>query len=89
MFVVYSAAHRQHDPPFEIAEGGTKQPFFEAPARMDCIRRALDATDWAAYVAPTDFGLDPILAVHDAGYVDFLRTGYDRWRAEALSLIHI
>ena len=86
MFVVYSAAHRQHDPPFEIAEGGTKQPIFEAPARMDRIRAALDATRWAEYVEPADHGLAPILAVHDAGYVDFLRTGYERWRAEAAAL---
>ena len=86
MYVVYSAAHRQHDPPFEIAEGGTKQPFFEAPARMDRICAALDAAGWAEYVVPADHGLDPILAVHDADYVDFLRTGYDRWRAEAAAL---
>jgi len=29
--------------------------------------------------APQDFGLDPILAVHDADYVAFLRTAWDRW----------
>ncbi len=86
MFVVYSEAHRQHDPPFEIAEGGTKQPIFEAPARMDRICAALDAAGWAEYVVPSDHGLAPILAVHDADYVDFLRTGYDRWRAEAAAL---
>ena len=28
-----------------------------------------------------DFGIDPILAVHDADYVAFLRTAHERWRA--------
>ena len=28
-----------------------------------------------------DFGLEPLLAVHDAGYVEFLRTAHDEWRA--------
>ena len=86
MLVVYSEAHRQHDPPFEIAEGGTKQPLFEAPARMERIRAALDVAGWAAYVAPADHGLAPILAVHAADYVAFLRTGYASWRAEAAAL---
>lgn len=31
-------------------------------------------------VEPDDFGLDPILAVHDADYVEFLRTAHARWQ---------
>ena len=30
-------------------------------------------------ITPVNFGLDPIYAVHDPGYVDFFRTAYDRW----------
>ena len=86
MFVVYSEVHRLHHPPFEIAEGGTKQPVPEAPARMDCILNALRQTGWAHFVEPGDFGVDPILAVHSADYVEFLRTGYVRWREEAAEL---
>jgi acetoin utilization deacetylase AcuC-like enzyme len=86
MYVVYTEEHRQHDPPFEIAEGGTRQPVYEVPERMDCITHALHKAGWAHFVEPGDFGLDPILAVHDADYVEFLRTGYDRWRQEAVAL---
>lgn len=86
MYVVYSEVHRMHHPPFEIAEGGTKQPMFDAPQRMDCIVGALRHTEWAHFVEPGDFGVEPILAVHSADYVDFLRTGYVRWREEAAAL---
>lgn len=86
MYVVYSDTHRLHHPPFEIAEGGTKQPSFESPERMDRILAALREQPWAHFVEPGDFGLAPICAVHDAQYVDFLRTGYAAWRAEAAAL---
>ncbi|EKF19319.1 histone deacetylase family protein [Nitratireductor pacificus] len=33
--------------------------------------------------APRDFGEAPIKAVHEAGYVDFWKDAYQRWRAEA------
>ena len=45
-----------------------------------------------------DHGLEHILAVHEANYVEFLRTAHDEWRAAGregdaigytLSLIHI
>src|SRR5690606_16437215 len=30
-------------------------------------------------VGPHDFGLEPILKVHDSGFVDFLRSCWDEW----------
>ena len=32
--------------------------------------------------APPDAGIEPILAVHNADYVDFLRSAWGRWKAE-------
>jgi len=36
----------------------------------------------ATFLEPQDHGIDPILAVHDADYVDFLRTIHDEWVAK-------
>ena len=79
MKIFYSDVHLQHNPPFEIFDGGEKYPHFEVPERAERILAALKQTDWAEILPPEDFGLDPILAVHDADYIDFLRTSYAEW----------
>lgn len=81
MKIFYSENHRQHNPPFEVFDGGQRVPYLENPERMDRILSALRATNWANIVEPDDFGLDPILAVHDSDYINFLASAWDEWRA--------
>jgi acetoin utilization deacetylase AcuC-like enzyme len=81
MKVYYSEAHRQHEPPFEVFDGGLRTPYMENPDRMDRILNALRQTDWAEIVEPKDYGLDPIHAVHDKDYVDFLAFSWTEWLA--------
>lgn len=81
MKVYYSEAHRKHDPPFEIFDGGLRVPYLENPDRMDRILSALRETNWAEIAEPKDFGLGPILAVHDKGYLDFLASAWTEWLA--------
>jgi len=83
MKVYYSEAHRLHQPPFEVFDGGLRVPYLENPDRMDRILNALaqPQTDWAQVVEPKDFGLDPIYAVHDRDYVDFLASSWTEWLA--------
>jgi acetoin utilization deacetylase AcuC-like enzyme len=79
MKVFYSEAHRTHDPPFEIFDGGKRVAYLENPARMDRILFALKKTDWIDFMDPTDFGLEPIVAVHDKDYIAFLSSCWDEW----------
>ena len=79
MNVYYSEAHRKHQPPFEVFDGGLRTPYMENADRMDRILSALHQTDWAEIVEPGDFGLDPIHAVHDQDYVAFLRSCWNEW----------
>lgn len=81
MKVIYSETHRQHEPSFEVFDGGLRVPYLENPDRMDRILDALQKTDWAEILAPKDFGLDPIYAVHDREYVDFLASAWTEWLA--------
>jgi acetoin utilization deacetylase AcuC-like enzyme len=48
---------------------------------MDRILNALASVEWAGIVEPQDFGLDPIYAVHDQEYVDFLASAWTEWLA--------
>ena len=79
MNVYYSEAHRKHEPPFEIFDGGLRMPYLENPDRMDKILSALQTTNWAEMIEPRDFGLDPIYAVHDKDYVEFLASCWTEW----------
>ena len=81
MKVYYSEAHRRHDPPFEVFDGGLRVPYFESPGRLDRILEALQKTEWAAITGPQDFGLDPIRAVHEKDYMDFLASAWTDWLA--------
>lgn len=79
MQIFYSETHKLHNPPFELFDGGQHMPYLESPERAERILSALRELDWIEILEPEDFGLDPILAVHDADYVDFLRTAYEEW----------
>ena len=79
MNVYYSEAHRKHEPLFEIFDGGLRVPYLENPDRMDKILSALQTTNWAELIEPRDFGLDPIYAVHDKDYVEFLASCWTEW----------
>lgn len=81
MKIFYSEAHRKHYPSFEVFDGGIRVPYFENPDRMDRIVSALQKTNWAEFTEPQDFGLDPILAVHDRGYINFLASCWEEWLA--------
>lgn len=81
MKIFYSEEHRKHYPPYEVFDGGKRVPYFENPDRMDRVLTALKKTDWAEMIEPTDFGLGPILAVHDKEYINFLASCWTEWLA--------
>jgi acetoin utilization deacetylase AcuC-like enzyme len=81
MKIFYSEQHRQHYPPFEVFDGGLRVPYLENPDRIDRILSILQGMEWAEICVPLDFGLDPILAVHDREYLDFLASAWTEWLA--------
>lgn len=81
MKIFYSETHRLHHPPFEVFDGGERVPYLENPERMDKILAALRKTDWAEIIEPMDFGLGPILAIHDEDYINFLASAWTEWLA--------
>jgi acetoin utilization deacetylase AcuC-like enzyme len=68
-----------HAPAKELHNGAFVD-HVETPARVAAILAALPPMK-----APHDHGEAPILAVHDAGYLDFLKTAPARWAAAGRS----
>ena len=81
MKVYYASVQRRHDPSFEVEDGGERSAYFESPARVESILKALREIVWAEVSEPADYGLAPIRAVHAEGYLEFLRTAWDAWLA--------
>lgn len=79
MRVIHSPLHRLHEPPFEVFSGYPGPPW-EVAARAEAIREALAADRAFALELPTEHGLEPALAVHDAGLLCFLAEAWDAWR---------
>ena len=79
MLTIASEAHRAHEPHGVVLDAGTPMAAPEVPERADRILAAIDVNQLGPVRAPEAHGLDPVLRVHSADYVEFLRTLYDEW----------
>jgi acetoin utilization deacetylase AcuC-like enzyme len=68
-----------HDPQ-QVFFKGRFMPHWDQPERCRIFLEVLKGRRDEIVVAP-DAGLEPITAVHDAAYVAFLQTAWDRWHA--------
>jgi acetoin utilization deacetylase AcuC-like enzyme len=79
---IYTARHKLHATD-DVWSDGERLASKEVPARAEVLRAAVEAAALGPVVAPTDFGLAPILAVHARDYVEYLQMAYVRY-AEAV-----
>ncbi|MES2339637.1 MAG: histone deacetylase family protein [Pseudomonadota bacterium] len=75
----FDPAQLTHAPARELHNGGFTD-YSETPARADAILRAIGGAE-----GPTDHGDAPLLAVHTADYLDFLKEAPARWAAAGRS----
>ena len=80
MRTVYSEDHRLQDGAHELLEGQFMKAH-ESPSRAEIVIDRVRATKLGEVLEPQDFGLDPILKVHDKGLVEFLRNAWAEWAA--------
>ncbi|HQE92592.1 MAG TPA: histone deacetylase family protein [Anaerolineae bacterium] len=75
MKIIYTDRHHHHATDGLVVEG---QPFVykETPARAEAILAAVQAARLGLVTPPADYGLAPLLAVHDADYIAYMRTAY-------------
>ncbi len=78
MLVFASADHRQHHA-LEV-DGGRLIRSWECPERIDAIEAALSGRH--AFRLPDPLEPALVASVHDAGYLEFLATVWDRWVAD-------
>ena len=77
---IYSHENLSLHRPLPYFSYGKMHEPLEIPERMVELLKAPVALGLEVTTA-TDVGIAPILAVHDFGYVEFLKHGYDEWMA--------
>lgn len=80
METIYTDKHKLRDAKTELHGGLLVYPF-ERPSRAEFVLERVKSEKLGPISAPEDFGMRPILAVHDAGYVGFLETAWTDWKA--------
>ncbi|MEO8207635.1 MAG: histone deacetylase family protein [Chloroflexota bacterium] len=83
MKVVYTDGHKAHHVTHETYLG-LAIPANEVVERAERIRGALEADGGFAIVAPSEHGIQPILAVHDEGLVRFVETAWEDVRRQRI-----
>ncbi|WP_134725349.1 histone deacetylase family protein [Paracoccus luteus] len=78
MRAFYHPRQAAHDPQQYMRFGRVVAPK-DLPCRTDRLLDAL-ARRGIRPQAPAETGCDPVLQVHDAGFVAFLRTAWDQWQ---------
>jgi acetoin utilization deacetylase AcuC-like enzyme len=78
MKTFYTPAHQSHAPSQEF-ESGRLTPIPERPERVESVRAEIERRQLGPILAPTAFGLDPILRVHDRAFVEFVHGAHDEW----------
>jgi acetoin utilization deacetylase AcuC-like enzyme len=78
MLIVYSQDHQYHNPSVEFVDGKFSLPF-EHPRRAETVLEQICEIGLGRIIAPKNFGSEPILRVHDEGFVRFLQTAWDEW----------
>lgn len=74
MVAVVGSGHLDHDPVVEV-QGGVALPAFDQPERINAVLEGLIGAD-IRLTGPESHGDEPILAVHAAGLLEFLREGW-------------
>jgi acetoin utilization deacetylase AcuC-like enzyme len=80
MITVYSDQHFLRNARTELSGGELISPH-ECAARAEFVLARVRATELGEVIAPTSFGLDPVLKAHDPQFVDFLSSAWSAWSA--------
>lgn len=84
MRIIHSEDHRLHFPQAELSGGQFVTPF-ERPSRVEYVLRRLKERGLSDIVAPGAVDMAPVRALLDPGYLAFLETAWDDWKAAGMA----
>ncbi len=84
MRTIYSEDHRLHFPQAELSGGQFVTPF-ERPSRVEYVLNRLCERKLTDIGAPDAVDMAPVRALLDPGYLSFLQTAWDDWKAAGMA----
>jgi acetoin utilization deacetylase AcuC-like enzyme len=81
METIFTERHNLRNSKTELFGGQLVEPF-ERPSRAEYIIARVREVELGPVSEPDDFGMKPILAIHDKGFIDFLQIAWQDWQAE-------
>ncbi len=79
METIFTEKHKLRHSQTELSGGELVYPF-ERPSRAQYIIDRVREVGLGPISDPDEFGMDPILAIHDSDFADFLQTVWPRWK---------
>jgi acetoin utilization deacetylase AcuC-like enzyme len=80
MITVFSEAHRLRNARTELSGGELVAPH-ECPERATMVLERIRSVGLGEIVTPDNFGLKPVLRIHDERFVEFLASAWSDWVA--------
>ena len=80
METIFTERHKLRNSKTELFGGQLVEPF-ERPSRAQYIIDRVREVDLGPVSEPDDFGLNPILAIHDKDFIEFLQVAWADWQA--------
>jgi len=84
MRTYYSESHRLHFPQAELSGGEFVTPY-ERPSRVEYVLNRLKECGLGDITAPDSVDMAPVGALLDPGYLEFLETAWEQWKAEGMA----
>ena len=81
---IFTERHKLRNSKTELFGGQLVEPF-ERPSRAQYIIDRVREVDLGLVSEPDDFGLNPILAIHDKDFIEFLKVAMGRLASRWLS----
>jgi acetoin utilization deacetylase AcuC-like enzyme len=88
VLTIYSYEQYAHRPAYVVKQG-ERSKSFDMPERIDSILSAIHEQKLGPIIPPDDVGLEPILAVHETGMVEYLMTAYQRQNTDTRTSIPV
>ena len=85
MRTIYSEDHRLHFPQAELSPGGQFVTPYERPSRVEYVLNRLRERKLTDIAAPDAVDMASVRALLDPGYLTFLQTAWDEWKAEGMA----
>ncbi len=75
---IFSPKHKLRNPQSELF-GGEIVESFEIPQRAEHVLQEFNKRNIGEVIEPIDFGVEPLLKIHDSKYLDFLESCHRDW----------